>query len=330
MSAVSITKGTTEGVVLEDQQLWLTPLGSILLAGLLFNATNQLASNISAYDYNSTSSIGMRSPAIIVMHPAGGVKEQTASIWAEKLSENGFVTLAYDASYQGGSGGLPHFLEDPAERISDVSSVVDYLYRQDYVDPERIAVLGICGGGGYAAAATLRDHRIKALATVSMVNNGVSTRLGWYGTDNPSINLEAHIDAAPQLAAGADLEYIQYFPDPVTNSTPYDLQQANEYYSTPRGFYPTARNIMVARSLPFLNGFDAFTSAEIHLTQPTILIAGENAGSRWHTERLDQMIGGATRKLIIPAAAHMDLYDNLQVIDTAVREVAEFMRIHLV
>lgn len=168
------------------------------------------------------------------MHPAGGVKEQTASIWAEKLSQSGFVTLAHDASYQGESGGLPHFLEDPSERISDVSSVVDYLTRQHFVDPEKIAVLGICGGGGYAAAATLRDHRIKALATVSMVNNGASTRTGWYGTDDPSTMLESLEAVAPQLAAGTEVVYQQYFPDPVTNSTPYDLVQANEYYITPR------------------------------------------------------------------------------------------------
>jgi fermentation-respiration switch protein FrsA (DUF1100 family) len=121
--------------------------GSILLAGLLYNATNRLTPDVSAYDYNNTSNIGSKSPAIIVMHPAGGVKEQTASIWAEKLSQKGFVTLAYDASYQGEGGGIPHYLEDPAERISDVSSVVDYLARQDFVDADKIAVLGICGGG---------------------------------------------------------------------------------------------------------------------------------------------------------------------------------------
>jgi fermentation-respiration switch protein FrsA (DUF1100 family) len=303
--------------------------GSILLAGLLYNATNQLASNISAYDYNSTSGIALKSPAIIVMHPAGGVKEQTASIWAEKLSENGFVTLAYDAAHQGESGGVPHFLEDPAERISDVSSVVDYLARQDFVDADKITVLGICGGGGYSVAATARDHRIKALATVSMVNNGASTRSGWYGTDNSSTMLESLESAAPQLAAGAGLEYTQYFPDPVTNSTPYDLAQANEYYLTPRGSYPTTRNIMLTRSIPLILGFDAFTGAEAYLTQPTILIAGANAGSRWHTERLDHLIGGATRKLIVPNATHMDLYDGLSYINPAVQEISDFFKGHL-
>jgi fermentation-respiration switch protein FrsA (DUF1100 family) len=92
-------------------------------------------------DKNVTTDIGSRSPAIIVMHPAGGVKERIASICAGKLSQNGFVTLAYDASYQGESSGIPHFLEDPSERISDVSCVVDYLAQQDFVDPEKIAVL---------------------------------------------------------------------------------------------------------------------------------------------------------------------------------------------
>jgi fermentation-respiration switch protein FrsA (DUF1100 family) len=263
------------------------------------------------------------------MHPAGGVKEQTASIWAEKLSQNGFVTLAYDASYQGESSGLPHFLEDPSERISDVSSVVDYLARQDFVDPEKIAVLGICGGGGYAAAAALRDHRIKALATVSMVNNGASTREGWYGTEDPSAMLESLEAVAPELAAGDEVVYQQYFPDPVTNSTPYDLVQANEYYLTPRGHYPTSQNIMVSESLPLILGFDAFLGADSYLTQPTLLVASANAGSLWHTERLDSMIGGATTLLIVPNATHMDFYDRLEYVNPAVEEAVSFFSEYL-
>lgn len=305
------------------------PTGSILLAGLLYNATNLSPSVPVPETNNLTTSIGSKLPAIIVMHPASGVKEQTASIWAEKLSQNGFVTLAYDASYQGESTGLPHFLEDPSERISDVSSVVDYLARQDFVDPERIAVLGICGGAGYAAAATLRDHRIKALTTVSMVNNGDSTRTGWFGTDDPSTMLETLEAVAPQIAAGSEVVYQQYFPDPVTNSTPYDLVQANEYYLTPRGQYPTSQNIMVSESLPLILGFDAFLGADAYLTQPTLLIAGANAGSLWHTERLDSLIGGATRLLIVPNAIHMDFYDQLEYIDPAVEETVDFFREYL-
>lgn len=230
---------------------------------------------------------------------------------------------------QGESGGLPHFLEDPSERISDVSSVVDYLARQDFVDPERIAVLGICGGGGYAAAATLRGHRIKALATVSMVNNGTSTRTGRYGTDDPSVMLKSLEAVAPQLAAGTEVVYQQYFPDPVTNSTPYDLVQANEYYLTPRGQYPTSQNIMVSESLPLILGFDAFLGADSYLTQPTLLIAGADAGSLWHTERLDSMIGGATILLIVPNATHMDFYDHLEYIDPAAEDTVDFFREHL-
>jgi fermentation-respiration switch protein FrsA (DUF1100 family) len=315
------------GLISRWSAIDIVSTGSILLAGLLYNATN-LSLPISKNN-NITTGTDPRSPAIIVMHPAGGVKEQTASVWAEKLSQSGFVTLAYDASYQGESGGLPHFLEDPSERISDVSSVVDYLARQEFVDPERIAVLGVCGGGGYAAAATLRDHRIKALATVSMVNNGAATRLGWYGTDEPLAMLESLEAVAPQLAAGADVVYQQYFPDPVTNSTPYDLIQANEYYLTPRGQHPTSQNIMVSESLPLILGFDAFLGANAYLTQPTLLIAGADAGSLWHTERLDGMIGGATRLLIVPNATHMDFYDQLEYIDPAVVEAVSFFREHL-
>ncbi|GAB7325546.1 hypothetical protein MBLNU13_g09548t1 [Cladosporium sp. NU13] len=227
------------------------------------------------------------------MHPAGGVKEHIAPIRVEKLSQSGFVTLACDASYQGGGSGLPNFLEDPSERISDLSSVVDYLARQDFAGREKIAVLGICGGGREAAAATLRDHRIKASATVDMVKNGASARLGWYGTDDSSAMLESLENFASQLAAGTDVVYQQYFPDPVTNSTPHDLVQSNEYYVTPRVQYPTSPNIMVSKGLPLILGFGALLGADSYLTQPTLLIAGADAGSLWHTERLDNMVGGA-------------------------------------
>lgn len=130
--------------------------GPIELAGLVWKPGN----------------VAKKCPALIVVHPGGGIKEQTASLYSKKLSEQGYVTICYDAAYQGESGGGPHFLEDPTSRVRDIFAVVDYLETVDYVDKERIGVVGICAGGGYSIAAAKADYRLKAVATVSMVNIG--------------------------------------------------------------------------------------------------------------------------------------------------------------
>ncbi|KAH7061517.1 Alpha/Beta hydrolase protein [Macrophomina phaseolina] len=151
--------------------------GSLRLAGLLYKPEH----------------INGTLPGVVVVHPAGG----------------GYVASAFDAAHQGDSEGLPHSLEDPNVRVSDVSAVVDYLERLDYVDSERIAVLGICAGGGYATAAATDDHRLKAVGMVSAVN---------FGDENP-----------PRLAQGAEPTYTTYVPATLDDSTPYDVREAHEY-----------------------------------------------------------------------------------------------------
>lgn len=286
--------------------------GPIQLAGILYKPTTAAS----------------KSPALVIVHPGGGVKEQTAGLYAKKLSEKGFVTVAYDASHQGESGGEPHFLEDPSARVSDVYSVVDYLEKQDFVDPEKIGIVGICAGGGYAVAAAKSDHRLKAIATISMVNIGDSARLGWDADEDPKAKAAAFDMTAKQISAennGAEAVAAPYVPPQPDDKTPFDLKEAGNYYLTPRAQHPRAANKMLLRSFPLVLNFDAFQFAELYLTQPTLLIAGEKAGSLWHTEKLDKQIGGATKKLIVPNAAHMDFYDGAQYVELAVKNVVEFM-----
>jgi fermentation-respiration switch protein FrsA (DUF1100 family) len=291
--------------------------GPIQLAGLL---------------HKPATSSGVKFPAIVIVHPGGGVKEQTAGLYAKKLAQEGFVTVCYDASHQGESGGEPHFLEDPAARVSDVWSVVDYLEQQEYVDASKIGILGICAGGGYAVAAAKADYRLKALATVSMVNIGDSARLGWYGDEPASKHVESLKMAAQQISAenkGAEMAAAPYVPPQPDDKTPADLREAHDYYLTPRAQHPRAENKMLIRSFPRVLTFDAFHLADVFLTQPTLLIAGEKAGSLWHTENLDKRIGGATKKVIVPNAAHMDFYDNEQYVNPAVKDISEFMKANL-
>lgn len=288
--------------------------GSIELAGLLFQP-------------NSTSN---RSPGVVVVHPGGGVKEQAASVYAERLSREGFVTVAFDAAHQGDSGGLPHFLEDPNARVSDVSAVVDYLESLDLVDPERIAVVGICAGGGYAVAAATGDHRIRAAAIVSAVNIGDSNRLGWYGNESAAAKLELLDQVSERIrneSRGAEPGTINYVPAVGDTSAPYDLQDAADYYLTPRAQHPNAQNIMLDRSVPLLLKFDAYAFAEEYLSQPLLVIAGEQAESRWHSEKLASLLEGnndGVEKVIVPGGRHMDFYDIEEFVGPTVQRINTF------
>jgi uncharacterized protein len=288
--------------------------GSIQLAGLLFRP-------------NSSS----KSPALVIVHPGGGVKEQTASLYAKKLAHEGFTTVCFDASHQGESGGEPHFLEDPSQRVSDIWSVVDYFEKLDFVDSDKIGVVGICAGGGYAVAAAKADYRLKAVATVSMVNIGDSARLGWYGDEDALKHVETLKQIAQQIKAennGAEFVNAPYVPPQPDDKTPYDLKEACDYYLTPRAQHPRAANKMLLRSIPLVLNFDAFHLADVFLKQPLLLIVGEDAGSRWHTEKLDKAIGGAT-KIVVPKGRHMDFYDKSEFVDPAVKDISEFMKAKL-
>ncbi|RFU93579.1 alpha/beta hydrolase [Citrobacter gillenii] len=252
--------------------------------------------------------------AIVVIHPGGGVKEQTAGLYALKLAAEGFVTLAFDASHQGASGGLPRFVDDPMKRVVDFYSAIDYLTTLPYVDSDRIGALGVCAGSGITVKASMTERRIKALATVSAVDVGAATRKGWEGKTAESElipTLEAVAKQRSSEAAGGAPVYVNYVPKLGDTTAPRDLQEAADYYLTARGRYPTSTNQMLMTSISTLASFTGFEGADVYITQPLLMIAGSKAGSLWHSEQLNALAASTKKELfIIPGATHMDLYDG--------------------
>lgn len=267
-------------------------------------------------------------PAIIVIHPAGGVKEQTAGDYARHLSAAGFVTLAFDASCQGESGGEPRFLDDPVSRVDDILSAVDYMTTLSFVDDKRIGVFGVCAGGGYTVKAATLDPRIKAIATASAVNVGEATRKGWDGKSSPTEvrkMLEAVAAERSRVAKGESPAYAPYVPDLGVTGISRDLLEAADYYLTARGQHPNSQNKMLMTSLSSWAAFDAFNLVDPLLTQPAMIIAGNKADSLWHSQTLHERASGEKELIIIEGTGHMDLYDGKGA-DAVRSEIIPFFR----
>jgi hypothetical protein len=273
-----------------------------------------------------------RYPAIVVVHPGGGVKEQTAGLYALKMAEQGFVTLAFDAAHQGASGGLPRYLDDPAKRVTDFYSAVDYLTTLSFVDGARIGALGVCAGSGITVKASMTDRRIRALAIVSGIDSGAAARKGWEGNSPASAMIETLEAVGKQRSAeasGATAVYVNYVPRVGDTSQPRDLQEAADYYLTPRGHYPTSTNQMLMTSISHGMAFRGFDGAESVLTQPLLMIAGSEAGSLWHSQELNAKAASRSKELfVIPDATHMDLYDGPGA-ETAAAKLAPFFKSNL-
>ncbi|MEV6906719.1 alpha/beta hydrolase [Amycolatopsis sp. NPDC051071] len=278
-------------------------------------------------------------PAIICAHPISSCKEQTSgSIYAERLTELGYVTLAFDASHQGASGGEPRYLEDPATRVEDFRCAIDYLVTLDYVDEDRIGVVGVCGGGGYAANATMTDHRIKALGTVVAANYGRLMREGDLSANAAVATLEAIGKQRTAEARGAEPHITTYIPSSVEERekagiTDVDIVNAVEYYTTPRGQSAGSPNKLRFSGLEAAVGFDAFHLAEVLLTQPLQVIVGDVPGGfgsyRDGFELFDRARSEKKDIFIVQGASHYDLYDQPKYVDQALAKLGTFFEKNL-
>ncbi|ONF73712.1 alpha/beta hydrolase [Amycolatopsis keratiniphila] len=278
-------------------------------------------------------------PAIICAHPISSCKEQTSgSIYAERLTELGYVTLAFDASHQGASGGEPRYLEDPATRVEDFRCAIDYLVTQDYVDEDRIGLVGICGGGGYAANATMTDHRIKALGTVVAANYGRLLREGDLSANAAVATLEAIGKQRTAEARGAEPHITTYIPTSVEERekagiTDIDIVNAVEYYTTDRGQSAGSPNKLRFSGLEAAVGFDAFHLAEVLLTQPLQVIVGDVPGGfgsyRDGFELFDRARSEKKDIFVVQGASHYDLYDQPKYVDQALAKLGTFFEENL-
>ncbi|MER7641543.1 alpha/beta hydrolase [Streptomyces sp. NPDC126522] len=277
---------------------------------------------------------GAPRPAIVVGHPGTGVKEQTSGLYARLLAERGFVTLAFDAAYQGESEGEPRGLEDPGQRVEDLKAAVSFLSTLDEVDPDRIGALGICASGGYALAATATDPRVRAVGTVSAVDISRQFRLGADGAQDPAVVaglLAAASEARTAEARGADVRRFPVFPateEEARAGGPH-VHDGWEYYCTPRGRHPRSAKSLTWTSVDRIAAFDAFASVALIAPRPLLLIVGRAAVTSWMSVEAYQKAYGSKELAWIEGASHVDLYDKEEHVTPAVERLDGFFATHL-
>lgn len=266
-------------------------------------------------------------PAIVVNHPAGGVKEQTAGLYAERLATLGYVTMAYDASYQGESEGQPHNLENPSSRVEDVRAAVDYFNTLDFIDDSRIGALGICAGGGYTIKAAQTEKRIKAVVGISVADIGQNFRKGWTGNqDEKDINplLEQVAEQRKAEANGAPQKLVGFVPEEPTEDMDQETKDGWEYYRTPRAQHERSINQFPFISFDRIIEFTAFDLVDKLLTQPVLFIAGSEAGTLWQSENAYERALEPKDIHIVEGANHFDMYDKEPFVTEAVEKMNSF------
>ncbi|RSX55937.1 alpha/beta hydrolase [Bifidobacterium dolichotidis] len=255
--------------------------------------------------------------AIAVSGPFGAVKEQSSGLYAQELAARGFLTMAFDPSFTGESGGAPRYMASPDINTEDFLATVDYLSNRDDVDAEKIGILGVCGWGGIAVNAAALDPRIKATVASTMYDMSRVNANGYFDAED---NEEQRMAKRRAMAQQRTQEYTARdyaraggVVDPVPADAPLFVQQYHDYYKTPRGYHP--------RSLNSNEGWNVI-GCQSYLNQPllayaeeiesaVLLVHGSEAHSRYFSEDLYKRLRGDNKELmIIPGAVHVDLYDN--------------------
>ncbi len=267
--------------------------------------------------------------AIVVAHPNGGVKEQVAGLYAQRLAEHGYITIAADAAYQGGSGGYPRHTDKPANRVEDIRGMADFITHYAGVDPDHLGLLGICAGGGYSLKAAQTDKRFKAVATLSMFNSGLVRKNGLQNTEVSTLpaRLEKATQARAQEQAGGDIIYggAGNPTDEEIAKIPSDLyREGYEYYYRTHK-HPNSTFLYTLSSILDLVDFDATHNMEL-INQPLLMMAGDKADTLYMTQDAFAKATGTQQKelYLIKGATHIQTYWKPEYVNQAVDKTTAF------
>ncbi|MFD2201952.1 alpha/beta hydrolase [Shivajiella indica] len=260
---------------------------------------------------------GSNLPALAISGPFGAVKEQSSGLYANQMAERGFVTLAFDPSYTGESGGKPRNVASPDINTEDFSAAIDFLGLQDNIDRNKLGIIGICGFGGFALNATAVDKRVKAVATTSMYDMSRVNAEGYFGSTTPEQRTKMLEEMSLQRwedAQNGTPKYPENGLGQTSNESPQFVKEYYDYYKTKRGFHERSLNSNGAwtatNSLSFMN-MPILTYIREISPRPMLLIAGENAHSKYFSEDAFNVAAEPKELMIIPEGVHTDLYDQM-------------------
>lgn len=307
--------------------------GKVNIHPVIYNLNgNQIAANVyTPADYNPAEK---KYAAIVISHPNGGVKEQTAGQYAQRLAELGYVTIAADASYQGASGGIPRNLDIPQNRINDVRGMVDFISRYEGVDHNRIGAFGICGGGGYTYAAAQSDKRIKAAATLSLFNTSRVRRNGYQDSQIATIQdrLLRASDARERFAMTGETTY----EGPTGTQTRREIEDAMkqlqpgslyhdglEYYGITHA-HPNSVSRYTTASLMDLMSWDATDHASL-ISCPLLIMSGSKSDSDYMSREAFDKAGTSDKEyFVVEGASHIETYYVPEYVDKIVHKLQDF------
>jgi uncharacterized protein len=268
-------------------------------------------------------------PAVVLAHPNGGVKEQTTGLYAQRLAEAGYITIAADAAYQGASGGEPRHTDKPAYRIEDIHGMADFITSFAGVDAARLGILGLCGGGGYTLKAVQSDKRFKAVASLSMFNSGEVRRNGFQNSQLATIQerLTKASEARAQEAAGGKILYsgVASVTDEEIAKTPTDLyREGYEYYYRSHA-HPASTFLYTTSSLLDLMTWDADTNMDL-IDQPLLMIAGSKADTKYMTDAAFAKATNTKSKelFVIEGGTHIQTYWKPEYVAQAINKLTDF------
>lgn len=287
-----------------------------------------------AADMYTPKDIKGKMPAIAVSGPFGAVKEQSSGLYAQTMAERGFLTIAFDPSFTGESGGMPRYVASPDINTEDFQAAVDFLSVQENVDPEKIGIIGICGWGGMALNAAAIDTRIKATVAVTMYDMTRVNAKGYFDSEDSE---EARHEKRVALNNQRTIDYKNGsyeraggVVDPLPDDAPFFVKDYYDYYKTSRGYHKRSLNSNdgwnITSTLSFLNMPILSYSDEIR--SAVLLVHGEKAHSCYFSKDAFAKLTGDNKELmIIPGAVHTDLYDRTDIIPFD--KITEFLRKYL-